>query len=281
MPLYSFRLDVPVSLDVVAERLRAVVRERPGFRESLRSFWMRTNPSGPPFLGSVKGNSFHLRRNINHRNSFLPRIHGRIDSVQNGARVRIVMFMHPLVFLFTLFWLGSAGSTAWREFGANSALSYIPLVMFIFGLALSMGGFFAEAAKAKHLLSAALFDSAISTAPQPVVPQTDASLLYSEKSRSRLLEVAVAVCLLFLANSVFKQYTNRLRACPAFAASMAIISKADAATAALGEPIQAGSFVRGIVHQTAEAGYALLSIPVHGPKAKGMLYVVANRFQDR
>jgi len=153
--------------------------------------------------------------------------------------------------------------------------------MFIFGLALSMGGFFAEAAKANHLLSAALFDSAISTAAQPVVPQTDASLLYSEKSRSRLLEVAVAVCLLFLANSVFKQYTNRLRACPAFAASMAIISKADGATAALGEPIQAGSFVRGTVHQTAEAGYALLSIPVHGPKAKGMLYVVANRFQDR
>jgi hypothetical protein len=212
MPLYSFRLDVPASPDVVAERLRVVCRGRPGFRESLRSFWMRTNPSGPPFLGSVKGNSFNLRRNINHRNSFLPRIHGRIDSVKNGPRVRIVMFMHPLVFLFTLFWLGSAGSTAWREFGANSALPYIPLMMFIFGLALSMGGFFAEAAKAKHLLSAALFDSAISTAAQPAVPQTDASLLYSEKSRSHLLEVALAVCLLFLANSVFKQYTNRLRA---------------------------------------------------------------------
>ena len=50
-------------------------------------FWMRTNPSGPPFLGSVKGSSFHLRRNINHRNLFLPRIQGRIDSEQNGARV--------------------------------------------------------------------------------------------------------------------------------------------------------------------------------------------------
>src|SRR5258708_13310532 len=133
--------------------------------------------------------------------------------------------------------------------------------MVSFGLAVILGGFFAEGVKDKHLLSVALFDSAISTAPQPVVPQTDASLLYSEKSRSRLLEVAVAVCLLFLANSVFKQYTNRLRACPAFAASMAIISKADAATAPLGEPIQPGSFVRGIVHKTPQPGNPFLSIP--------------------
>src|SRR6476660_7332866 len=145
MPLYSFRLYVPASPDVVVERLRAIVRECPSFWESLRGSWLRTNPSGPPFLGSVKGNSFHLCRNINYRNSFLPRIRGRVGSVQGGARVGVVMFMHPLVFLFMLGWLGSVGYGAWREFGATSALSYIPVVMFIFGLALSMGGFFPEA----------------------------------------------------------------------------------------------------------------------------------------
>lgn len=281
MPLYIFSLDVPASPDVVAERLRAVVHEGPGLWESLRSFWLRTNPSGAPFLGSVNGNSFHLRRNITYSNSFLPLIHGCTNSVRNGARVRVVMFMHPLVFLHALFWLGCVGYYAWREFGANSVSSYIPLGMFIFGLTLSARGFFTEAAKARCLLSTALFNSAINTVAQPVLPQTDASLLQPEKSYSGFLRVAVAVCLLFLLNSVFKQYTNRLRACPAFAASMAIVSKAHAATAALGEPIWVGSFIRGVVHQTAESGYALLSIPVHGPKAKGTLYVVANRFQYR
>ena len=258
MPLYNFRVDVPASSDVVAERLRTIVRERPGFWETLRSSWMRTTPSGPLFLGSVKGNTFHLRRNINHRNSFLPRIYGRIESVQNGARVRIVMFMHPLVLLFTLFWLGFVGYGAWRELGVNSPSLYMPVGMFIFGLSLSVGGFFAEAVKARHLLSEAILNSAINTVSQPVVPRPDASLLQPEKSHRGFLRAAVAVCLLFLLNSVLKQYTNRLLACPAFATSVAIVSEAHAATAALGEPIQVGSFVRGIVHQTAEAGYALL-----------------------
>src|SRR5438105_1954527 len=108
MPLYSFRLHVPASPDVVAERIRAVVRERPGFWDSFRSSLPQTN-SDRPFVGSVRGNSFHLRRNISYRNSFLPRIQGHIDAEQNGTRIRVVMYMHPLVLLFTLFWLGSIG----------------------------------------------------------------------------------------------------------------------------------------------------------------------------
>src|SRR5207244_12467306 len=101
MPLYCFRLHVPASPDVVAERLRAVVRERPGFWESLRSSLPRTN-SDPPFIGSVNNKSFNLRRNITYRNSFLRRIKSRTDSEQNGARVSLGIFMHPLVLLFPL-----------------------------------------------------------------------------------------------------------------------------------------------------------------------------------
>ena len=98
------------------------------------------------------------------------------------------MFMHPLVFLFTLGWLVSIGYGMWGELDVSSPSSYIPLLTMIFGLLLSMGGFFVEALKARHALFAAVFDSSISAAAQPVVPQTDASLLYSDYGHaSRLL----------------------------------------------------------------------------------------------
>src|SRR6266849_2943210 len=126
MPLYGFSLDVPTSPVVVAERLRAIVGKSPGLWESLRSP-LRTKPSDPPFIGSVKGNSFRLCRNINYRNSFLPQIWGRILSMQNGARVKVVMFMHPLVFMFTLFWLGLVGYGVWWWPGADPASSYVAL----------------------------------------------------------------------------------------------------------------------------------------------------------
>lgn len=141
MPLYRFSVDVPAPLDVVAERLRSAPREPPGLWESLVSSWRRTNSSDPPFVGAVKDNSFRLQRNIHYRNSFLPQIRGRMIFVASGTRVNVVMFMHPLVFIFMLFWLASAGYSEWRVSGADYNASLIPLLLIAFGLALSLGGF--------------------------------------------------------------------------------------------------------------------------------------------
>jgi YD repeat-containing protein len=194
------------------------------------------------------------------------------------------MYMHPLVFIFMMFWLSSVGYSAWRVLGADSSALLFPLLLIAFGLSLSLGGFFWEARKARALLSAAFFNSAINTGPpQPIVqPPTDASILQSQTSHSGFLLACVVVGVPVLLVIAFGQYyENGLRACPAFMASLALVSESPEAKAELGEPIQADGFVRGVVHQDANAGYALLSIPVHGPRGKRTLYVVANRVRDR
>jgi len=277
MPVYLFHVDVPAPPQVVAERLRSVVRGKRGFWEALRSSWKRRDPSDRPFIGSVQSSSFQLRRDIGYHNSFLLQIEGRIIATENGARVNVVMFMHPLTLIFMLIWLGLVGYRAWGGFPAHTPAAIPVLGMFILGLALTIGGFFQEAIKAKHLLSAAVLNSEVSTAqqprgePQPEVP-------HYQKAFGRFLLVGVALLVLSLV--VADAYTKHLRGCPAFKTAMELAANSQEVKAVFGEPIQAGKFVRGTVRQDSEVGYALLSIPVHGPRAKGTLYVVANRVRN-
>lgn len=94
LPLYRFSLDVPAPVNVVAARLRGVVVE---------------DFSPRPFAGEVEDDSFRIRRRIRYRNSFLPRIEGHMASASGGTRVDVAMSMHPLVLVFTLFWLSFVG----------------------------------------------------------------------------------------------------------------------------------------------------------------------------
>jgi hypothetical protein len=158
VPFYRFQIDVNAPPPVVIERLRSIVRDKPTFGESLRKMWSFGKPVSPPFIGSVQGESFKIRRDIRYRNSFLPIIWGRVTQNGVGARVYVTMFIHPIVALFMIFWLGMAGFAA---VSARSASSMIPSGMFIFGVALAAGGFIPEAIKAKRLISDAVADSAI------------------------------------------------------------------------------------------------------------------------
>lgn len=59
------------------------------------------------------------------------------------------------------------------------------------------------------------------------------------------------------------------------------VQASPAATAALGEPIEAGFFVSGSVSVEGPSGQAALSIPVSGPRGGGTLYVEATKRADR
>jgi hypothetical protein len=160
MAVYRFHVDVDVPPQTVAERLRSIVREKPTFWESFRMAWRARELASPPFIGTVQDDSFRLRRDIRYRNSFLPLVWGRFISTPTGTRVSVTMFIHPLVALFMAFWLGMVG------YGALKDRSTPPVVlwgMFIFGLALTAGGFFPEAIKARRLISATVLDSAANT----------------------------------------------------------------------------------------------------------------------
>jgi hypothetical protein len=85
----------------------------------------------------------------------------------SGTDINVWMFMHPLVFSFMLFWLGLVGYNGWQEWNSGSSVSFL-LGFFAFGLALSLGGFFAEVMKVKAALSDALMNPPIRTGtPQP------------------------------------------------------------------------------------------------------------------
>ena len=162
MPFYRFEIEVNAPPPAVVERLRAIVRGTLSFRESLRQSFPFNQAEGAPFIGSVLDDSFKMKRNIRYRNSFLPLIRGRIESYGVGTRVSVTMFLHPVVAIFMIFWLGMIASVA----VSHPTASPIPWGMLAFGIALSVGGFIPEAIKAKHLISAALSDSIIAPMPQ-------------------------------------------------------------------------------------------------------------------
>ena len=154
MPVYRFQIQSHLTTHVVLERVRALVRESPGFRQSLKESLGRRPEGATPFIGKVEGSEFKCYRDIRYRNSFLPRIAGHVDSDPNGTKIDVTMYLHPLVLAFLLFWLGGVGLAAVAALrqGDGGAATLVPIGMFVFGVALTLGGFYPEAIKARRLL---------------------------------------------------------------------------------------------------------------------------------
>ena len=142
MPIYRFHVDVGAPPQVVAERLRSVVREKPKFLlQAPKMAWWLRDPTSPPWTGSVQGTTFRLSSDIRYRNPLEPVVWGKIISAGIGARVYLTMFIHPFFAVFVAFWLlivvtslHSSRIAAWG--------------ICIAGIALTVVGFFHEATKA-------------------------------------------------------------------------------------------------------------------------------------
>ncbi len=282
MPYYAFHLNVPAQPEVVAERIRRVVSPAPNFLGALSSSWKPRLPTTTPFLGSVDNLSFRIRRNIQYRNSFLPLIRGKIVATPTGSRLNVFMYMHPFSFIFMLLWFGFLVLIESRVADANIARSFVPIAMAVFGLALSLGGFYFEALKVMPLLSEAVFNPEITTAPAPDlfsqqlgIPSRQGTTLSLNRVAPVVVGLVGVACLvLFLAHEA------QLRGNPAVKTAMNLVSSSPEATVALGTPIKVGPGMHGIVHDFAASGYAILTIQVSGPSGKGTVYVMANRSSD-
>ena len=155
MPLYRFHIDATVPPQTVTERIRCAVRKNGGLGEYFRTTWGGRIPEGPPFIGSVQEYSFRIRRIIRYRNSFRPLVWGNIVPTPTGARIKVTIFMHPFTLAFMLFWLGIVGRGALMDQSTSHTILW---GMFILGIALCIGGFVPEVAKAKRLLSTIVLD---------------------------------------------------------------------------------------------------------------------------
>jgi hypothetical protein len=154
MPFYRFHIESPLPKQTVLQRIRTLVREKPGFWQTIKESFGGHPDGCPLFIGKVEGDAFRMYRDIRYRNSFLPQLRGSVVSTSRGSRVLITMYLHPLVAVFVLFWLGAVGTGALASFNAqngNIGPALIPAGMFLFGIVLTVGSFYPEAFKARRL----------------------------------------------------------------------------------------------------------------------------------
>jgi hypothetical protein len=153
MAFYRFQIRSQLTTQAVLERVKALAREAPKSKQWLAEALGWRPEGSPPFIGKLEGNSFMLYRDIQYINSFLPQIKGTVDSCVNGTRIHIFMYLHPFVLVFILTWLAATGLSACVALsrGDTGSSVLVPLGLFIFGLVLSLAGFYPEAMKARRL----------------------------------------------------------------------------------------------------------------------------------
>ncbi len=111
-----------------------------------------------PYQGTVNMEYFNISRIIGYRNSFLPYITGRVEPLQTGSEITVIMTLHPFVMLFMAVWLGFTGLMSLLLLPAllfgwlNAAPSVIPLIMLLFGYLLCTIPFRLEAIKSRKFL---------------------------------------------------------------------------------------------------------------------------------
>jgi YD repeat-containing protein len=208
-------------------------------------------------------------------------LRGKIVPTPTGSRVDVFMYIRPYSLALMALSLGLFAYRESRLVHANTALSFLPMAMILFALAVSLGKFYYEALKVMPLFSEAVLDSSIMTVPAPDVEsqvraQATPAAAATEK-RTGLIAVALSILAAFI---LFYFYLGRLRASPALREGMNLLSNSAEAKAALGYPIRAELGVRGVAEDGTASGYAILKIPVSGSSGKGVLSVVANRNVD-
>jgi len=148
--LYRFCIESLLQPAEVSQRIQLLSREAAGL---LTYGWTFGPDVGPPFLGTVKGSRFSLRRDIHYRNAFLPMLKGIIRPSPAGSRVVVIMHLHPFVLVFMLAWFGALGASALSALASHGpVLAIVPGGLFIFGAVVMALGFYPEALKARRIL---------------------------------------------------------------------------------------------------------------------------------
>ncbi|MBX9625886.1 MAG: hypothetical protein K2X82_18950 [Gemmataceae bacterium] len=157
MPLFPyrrFRLESPLPPAEVMARLAAAV-------EPVR--WVRWpfEPPGRPFEGEVGPNEFRVTRVIRYRNSFRPDIEGRVVWTPDGSVIEGTAALQLWAAAFMSVWLACAGLAVvgclWMFVRDGLAgdwrpILFAPVGLFVFGWAMTTGGFTVEARRALALL---------------------------------------------------------------------------------------------------------------------------------
>ena len=156
LPYDSWVIDSPLDVPALVAAMRELIEPTQWFRRPGRS-------DHTPLQGTINDQGFTSSRIIHYRNSFLPMLYGRFIPTPAGTSIRIRMTLHPLVMAFMAYWLGMTGLFALLGVvagftGQTWTMGIVAGCMFLFGLGMTYAGFWAEAGKAKAILSEVLLD---------------------------------------------------------------------------------------------------------------------------
>ena len=162
LPFENITYHTKLESEEILKRINEIIEPQKTFR--MTGIFGSSNHR--PYEGNVNGNSFSMTRIIGYRNSFLPRINGKIEKDFRKTEVNVKMRLHPFVLVFMFVWCGGVGFgflaflAASIGKGAFDPAILVPLGMLLFGYGLTTGGFKYESIKSKKYL-AELFEAEI------------------------------------------------------------------------------------------------------------------------
>jgi hypothetical protein len=217
LPYCDFSIPISGSAEEAARRLsNAIEHGEPSFEESEPSLSLNQDLPRSRLRGTVFTRRFRLRRVLDSRNDFAPVVQGEFRGRADGGVEAHVTLMPPLsVCVFLLLWLSFTGFAAVpgiRKLIAGESPrieSLAPAGMFLFGLALMVGGFWPEVSRTRKLLEEVLAGFA-PIAPQVQLPSYTAdqkALFRSQFVRRRWIVrgISWAAALIVLAMPLYQK----------------------------------------------------------------------------
>lgn len=152
LPKEELTYQTTQSGKTVFNQLADLVEPPKAFR--LHFFWQKKK-AHKPYQGTIAGNQFEISRIIGYRNSFLPQIKGIVSNKGEQTQIDIKLELSTFVRIFVMAWcVGIAlffGSILFYAVsnGNFTPIILIPLLLIIFMLGTTWGGFIYESKKAK------------------------------------------------------------------------------------------------------------------------------------
>ncbi len=149
LPIENLVLRTTLSKEEAMEKLKENIETEKPFGFGVNSFTY-----SKPYIGTISGDIFEIKRAINYRNAFLPLIKGKVNNDSSWTKIDISMKPHGFVTAFMAIWfggvtIGCVATTFAMLSGEFNPFLLIPFGMLLFGIALVVGAFKTESSKSK------------------------------------------------------------------------------------------------------------------------------------
>lgn len=151
LPTESVTFKTKLKEDEIISRLSQILEPEKFIRSGLLG-----SSNTKPYEGKITGNNFSIKRIINYRNSFLPRILGTVEKDIQGNSIKVKMRLQIFVIIFIIVWCSGAFMGLFfitKNVIANKGFDpwfFMPIGMLLLVYVLIIAAFKYESRKAKN-----------------------------------------------------------------------------------------------------------------------------------